>query len=231
MINGDARSGCEGLLAYGPLSLAGSYEVELRSRVCMRRIIPTFIQLQYPHDHILLRDAADPFCPVSNQRLPPTCASQVVGVVRRDLPLCLIRRRVNRRPWLCIHRYCPPCCTDGRTIRNPVERRDVHLEPIAVVAIAIMTSGMAVAADAIEVKKVADPVRHPYQQTASFDCGTSPNGYLVVFPAITTARTVVLHASCAMSLSDSNIIAYVSLSDSTLQIPSYLPVTRYSTTP
>jgi hypothetical protein len=107
MINGDARSGCEGLLAYGPLSLAGSYVVELRSRVCMRRIIPTWIQLQYPHDHILLWDATDPVCTVANQRLPPTCASQVLRVVRRDLPLCLIRRRMNRRPWLCIHRSCP----------------------------------------------------------------------------------------------------------------------------
>jgi hypothetical protein len=98
---------------------------------------------------------------------------------------------------------------------------------MAIAASTIMSSGMAAAADAIDVRNVADPARHPYQQTASLNCATSAGGCAVVFPAITTARTVVLHASCAMELVDSNLIAYVSLSDSTLQIPSYLPITRY----
>ncbi len=75
----------------------------------MGRIIPTLIQLQYPHDHILLRDATDAIWSVSNQRLPPTSASQVVWIVRRNMPLCLVRRRVNRCRWLRIHRYSPVC--------------------------------------------------------------------------------------------------------------------------
>jgi hypothetical protein len=96
----------------------------------------------------------------------------------------------------------------------------------ALVASAILTSGMAVAADAIDVKNVADPGRHPYQQTASLQCSSSPTPCLLVFPAITTARTVVLHASCYIGHVTSQIISFVSLSDSTLQIPSYLPITQ-----
>jgi hypothetical protein len=98
----------------------------------------------------------------------------------------------------------------------------------SVVATAIMASAVATAADAIDVKNVADPVRHPYQQTANFNCGPQPIGCLLAFPAITTARTVVLHASCNISLVDSQIIVSVYLSDSTLQIPSYLPITKFS---
>ena len=41
---------------------------------------------------------------------------------------------------------------------------------IALLAGAMLTSGVATAADAIDVKNVADPVRHPYQQTASVQC-------------------------------------------------------------
>ena len=81
MINGDARSGYEGLLAYCPFSLAGSYEVDLWSRVCMRRIIPTRIEFQYSHDYILLGDATEPFCAIADQGLPPTCAPQAFRVV------------------------------------------------------------------------------------------------------------------------------------------------------
>jgi hypothetical protein len=107
MINGDASSGCEGFLSYGPLRLAGSYVVDLGGRVCMRRIIPPCIQLQYSHDYIFLRDANNRIRPAANQRLPPTCPSQIIRIVRRDLPLCLIRCRMNRRRWRCIHRYHP----------------------------------------------------------------------------------------------------------------------------
>jgi hypothetical protein len=88
---------------------------------------------------------------------------------------------------------------------------------IALFASTILTSGMAVAADAIDVRNVADPVRHPYQQTAVGNCVTpNPNGCLVVFPAITTARTLVLHASCSTSLTDPAIVTEVFLSDSPL---------------
>jgi hypothetical protein len=97
---------------------------------------------------------------------------------------------------------------------------------IALLASAILTSSMAVAADAIDVKNVADPGRHPYQQTQFLQCGSSPQPCLLVFPAIITARTVILHASCYIEHVTSQIIASVSLSDSTLQIPSYLPITQ-----
>jgi hypothetical protein len=93
------------------------------------------------------------------------------------------------------------------------------------VASAIMMSSVA-RADAIDVKNVADPVRHPYQQTSSIQCQPSPQSCLVVFPAITTARTVVLHASCFISAVDSQAIWFVSMTDSTLQIPSYLPINK-----
>ncbi len=94
-----------------------------------------------------------------------------------------------------------------------------------VVASAIMMSSVA-RADAIDVKNVADPVRHPYQQTASLNCSSSPALCLAVFPAITTPRTVVLHASCSISLVDSQKIAFVSVTDSTQIVPpSYLPIT------
>jgi hypothetical protein len=76
----------------------------------------------------------------------------------------------------------------------------------AMMAIAIMASGVASAADAIDIKNVADPVRHPYQQTASQDCATGGT-CLLVFPAITTGRTLVLHASCQMTIVDSNFVA------------------------
>ena len=97
-----------------------------------------------------------------------------------------------------------------------------------VLASPIMISSVARAADAIDVKNVADPVRHPYQQTAFVDggCPSSPELCLVVFPAITTPRTVVLHASCSITLVDSQKIDFVSVTDSTQQVPpSYLPIT------
>jgi hypothetical protein len=97
---------------------------------------------------------------------------------------------------------------------------------IALVATAILTSGMAAAGDAIDVKNVADPGRHPYQQTASLQCSSSPQACLAIFPAITTARTVVLHASCWISAVDSQFLWFVSLTDSTLQTPSYLPINK-----
>lgn len=95
-----------------------------------------------------------------------------------------------------------------------------------VVASAIMMSSVA-RSDAIDVKNVADPVRHPYQQTSDGSCSSSPALCLLVFPAITTPRTVVLHASCSISLVDSQKITFVSVTDSTQQIvpPSYLPIT------
>jgi hypothetical protein len=96
----------------------------------------------------------------------------------------------------------------------------------SVVASAILMSGVASASDVIDVKNVADPGRHPYQQTAAFNC--LPQSCSLVFPAITTARTVILHASCAIQLVTYQIIASVSLSDSTLQIPSFLPITKYA---
>jgi hypothetical protein len=97
---------------------------------------------------------------------------------------------------------------------------------IALVASAILTSRMAAAGDAIDVKNVADPGRHPYQQTATLQCSSSPQQCLMIFPAITTTRTVILHASCWISAVDSQFIFFVSVTDSTLQIPSYLPITK-----
>ena len=99
---------------------------------------------------------------------------------------------------------------------------------IALAATAVMTSGMAAAGDAIDVKNVADPVRHPYQQTASVNCGGPSSVCLVTFPAITTARTLVRHVSCAFSLVKDDIVGEVFLSDSTLQIRSFLPITTYA---
>jgi hypothetical protein len=91
----------------------------------------------------------------------------------------------------------------------------------------IMTSGMVLAADAIDVKNVADPVRHPYQQTALANCVTpNPNGCVVVFPAITTSRTLVLHASCYTVLSDPVIVTEVYLSDITFKVKSYMSFTK-----
>jgi hypothetical protein len=95
---------------------------------------------------------------------------------------------------------------------------------IALLASAILTSGVAAAADAIDVKNVADPVRHPYQQTAFVSC--IPDACLATFPAITTARTVVLHASCFIGTVNSQVVASVSLSDSTHQVASFLPFTQ-----
>jgi hypothetical protein len=97
-------------------------------------------------------------------------------------------------------------------------------------AIAVLISGLATASDAIDVKNVADPGRHPYQQTVSAQCSSSPQPCLLVFPAITTARTVVLHASCWLVAVDSQFIWFVSLTDSKLQIPSYLPINKNADT-
>jgi hypothetical protein len=84
-----------------------------------------------------------------------------------------------------------------------------------------------VAAEALDVKNVADPVRHPYQQTATGNCVTpNPNGCLVVFPAITAGRTLVLHASCSTALTDPAFVPEVFLSDSTFKIQSYMPVSK-----
>ena len=101
-----------------------------------------------------------------------------------------------------------------------------RLSIAGLVASAILMSGVAAAADAIDVRNVADPGRHPYQQTAFLQCGSSPQPCLLAFPAITTARTVILHASGWVVAVDSQFIWYVSLSDSTLQIPSYFPINK-----
>ena len=101
-----------------------------------------------------------------------------------------------------------------------------RLSIAGLVASAFLMSGVAAAADAIDVRNVADPGRHLYQQTVSLQCSSSPQPCLLGFPAITTARTVILHASCWLVAVDSQAFWYVSLSDSSLQIPSYLPINK-----
>jgi hypothetical protein len=52
--------------------------------------------------------------------------------------------------------------------------------------------------------------------------------HLVVFPAITTARTFVVHASCQTALTDPASITLVQLSDSRFKGRSFMPITEYA---
>ncbi|MGC2170689.1 MAG: hypothetical protein WA555_12910 [Candidatus Sulfotelmatobacter sp.] len=49
------------------------------------------------------------------------------------------------------------------------------------------------------VQNVSDPTNHPYQEFASTSC-TGLGLCAVQFPAITTDRTLILHASCSFEL-------------------------------
>ena len=55
-------------------------------------------------------------------------------------------------------------------------------------------------AAATEVENITDPTWHPYQVYASTNCA-SAGACTVEFPAITTTRTLVTHASCRFSMS------------------------------
>jgi hypothetical protein len=50
-----------------------------------------------------------------------------------------------------------------------------------------------------QVQNVADPTNHPYEQFATTAC-TLQGDCSILFPAITTGRTLILRTSCAFSL-------------------------------
>jgi len=60
-------------------------------------------------------------------------------------------------------------------------------------------AAQAARAQVTEVTNEQEPTRHPYQAYSSSNC-TYPGVCAVEFPAITTGRTLVTHASCGFSL-------------------------------
>jgi hypothetical protein len=82
------------------------------------------------------------------------------------------------------------------------------------------------AADPLPVQEVSEPTKHPYQSTTFSECDNL-GACNVVFPAITTARTVVLNASCGFRLQDSAYLTTVLLTDNDARdITSYLPIQK-----
>jgi hypothetical protein len=61
-----------------------------------------------------------------------------------------------------------------------------------------------------EVENEQEPTRHPYQVFSSASC-TLPGVCAVEFPAITTGRTLVTHASCRFNMSTAGYVSYAFL--------------------
>lgn len=79
------------------------------------------------------------------------------------------------------------------------------------------------------VKNDADPTNHPYMQFAvAGDC-TDAGDCAIVFPAITTSRTLVLHTSCMFSLATPGL-GYVTLGEQSTNPKNFLQAIAYGTT-
>jgi hypothetical protein len=85
-------------------------------------------------------------------------------------------------------------------------RRSIPLIACAIAVLWIQGSRAAVT----EVENEQEPTRHPYQVFSSASC-TLPGVCAVEFPAITTGRTLVTHASCRFSMSSTGSISYAFL--------------------
>jgi hypothetical protein len=73
-----------------------------------------------------------------------------------------------------------------------------------------------------EVTNEQEPTRHPYQVYSSASC-TLPGVCAVEFPAITTGRTLVTHASCRFSMSNAGYISYAMLNVGPVEPISNIP--------
>jgi len=81
---------------------------------------------------------------------------------------------------------------------------------LSVIVSAVLLASTASATSPTQVVNVNDPTLHPYQEYASTSC-TEAGDCAILFPAITTGRTLVQHASCDITLptSSSVTIAYL----------------------
>ncbi|MGA8152067.1 MAG: hypothetical protein WB952_14030 [Terriglobales bacterium] len=79
-----------------------------------------------------------------------------------------------------------------------------------VIVFAILWATTASASTSTQVRNIADPVHHPYQQFAIANC-TIQGDCAIVFPAMSGTRTLILHASCNFALATGNSISYAML--------------------
>ena len=95
----------------------------------------------------------------------------------------------------------------------------------SVTAFALLLTSTVNATSPTPVVNVNDPTLHPYQVTALTSCTVAGNCALV-FPAITTTRTLILRASCFVSLPTSTTIASANVPNNlTINL---LPIFMYS---
>ena len=105
---------------------------------------------------------------------------------------------------------------------------------MAIVTLAITAlAAQAGHAAATLIENEQEPTRHPYQVFAQATCGF-PGVCGVEFPTITTARTLVTHASCGFTLPTGGYVAYAFLNKGP-EVPisnipgNYLPPFVFST--
>jgi hypothetical protein len=96
----------------------------------------------------------------------------------------------------------------------------------SVIVFAILWASTASATTPTQVRNVADPTHHPYEEFANVSC-TSNGVCEIVFPALTTTSTVILHASCGFSLATGGFPLYASLGEKTSNPRNYLQTFAY----
>jgi hypothetical protein len=98
----------------------------------------------------------------------------------------------------------------------------------SMIAFAVVVALAANATTPTQVQNVDDPTLHAYQEYASASCG-GIGDCAVLFPAITTGRTLVQHASCDFGLSSGGILAVAYLDIQGLNPRNTLPLFAFGT--
>jgi hypothetical protein len=106
----------------------------------------------------------------------------------------------------CCERAHPNWVTQPEIQEYEQMSRFIPLIACAVAALWIQVGRAAVT----EVANEQEPTRHPYQVFSSASC-TLAGVCAVEFPAITTGRTLVMHASCRFSMSTAGYVSYAFL--------------------
>lgn len=101
---------------------------------------------------------------------------------------------------------------------------------LPLIGLAILSASIASLAGATESENVTDPITHPYQQSAYTSCASFAGGdCAIVFPAITTGRTLLLRASCTFSLAPGGKVEWTSVSQQGGSVSNALQIITYAT--
>jgi hypothetical protein len=137
-------------------------------------------------------------------------------------------RRVLPAPWI-PDAFCAIVREPRLQVRTLSEGAMPMNRWFAILAFAVLLASIgrsATSTPPTQVVNVDDPTRHPYQEFADTSC-TGPGDCFLPFPAITTGRTVIQHASCLFNLTAGVAVLSASLSGPDSNARNFLPVFVY----